>query len=84
MKLAPKDRWTNFITAAGIPPDKSAHYKFVNNCLIESTLQDPQKKMGIAQSFIIYAVISFLIHLLTPYYYILQLIKVLFLLLYYF
>ena len=40
-----------------------------------------QKKMAIAQSFIIYAVISFLVHSLTPYCYILRLFKVFFLLL---
>ena len=39
------------------------------------------KKMAIAQSFIIYAVISFLVHSLTPYSYILWLVKVFFLLL---
>ena len=40
-----------------------------------------QKKMDIAQSFIIYAAIRFLVHSLTPYCYILWLIKVYFLLL---
>ena len=37
-----------------------------------------KKKIGIAQSFIIYAVIGFLVHLLLPYCYVSRLIRVLF------